>query len=119
MSFSNDAKKLLIVEAKAGKQLNAFTWVDLASPYKDVFETDWSYGEIVEIDAGSNGGTLTIANSLADCQAYAASFYQDFFGGKLYVHLYDGSNPGAFISPDYIESVIAYVWKCLSNRQGE
>ena len=26
MSFSNDAKKLLIVEAKAGKQLNVFTW---------------------------------------------------------------------------------------------
>ena len=26
MSFSNDAKKLLIVEAKAGKQLNIFTW---------------------------------------------------------------------------------------------
>ena len=119
MSFSNDAKKLLIVEAKAGKQLNSFTWVELASPYNEVFQTDWSHGEIVEVDAGSNGGILSKVNSIAECLAAAGSFYQDFFGEKLYIQLDDGSNPGVFISPDYIESVIAYVWKCLSNRQGE
>lgn len=81
-----------------------------------VYSTPFEYGEINELQI--DGVALTKEDSLSDCHSNTLTFYQDFFGGMLYVNLgYD--SPGAFVSPDYTYDVIAYIWKGFSNRQGE
>lgn len=117
MSFSNDAHKLLLFEVRAGKRFHLLTWIDLASPDKDVWYCNWTSGEVVEIK--SDGTALTRKTSLVDCKATDGSYFHDFFASRVYVHLADGKSPAEYISPSYTHNVIAFVWKCYANRQAE
>lgn len=114
MSFASDWVKLLLFEAKPGKQLNAQTWTAESG---GAYYLDLAIGEIVSVE--EDGSALTEASDMADCIATASSFYHDFFAGRLYVHLAAGDAPDSFTSPDYDHDVIAFVWKCFTNRQGE
>lgn len=111
MTYRNDWKKLLIVEIKRGKQLQAATWTHAAP----VYSTPFTYGEVVSLKLNST--FFTREGSVAACIAADNSYYHDFFAGILYVHIVGGLNPGAYVSPNYTYSIIAYTWKCISNRQ--
>ena len=118
MSYGNDANKLLILEACPGKQLSDFSWIQSASPDTEVWRIEaWAFGEIYDLQI--DGISLEKATDFADCSATDDSFYQDFFGKIIYVHIAGGDSPGEFVSPDYVYDVIAYCWRGISNRQGE
>lgn len=115
MSVVEDWKKLLILEACPGKQLQAVTWTDVA--HSDTWRCDFAFGEVSDVKI--DGVSLTREYTFADCDATADSFYHDFFAGLLYVHLTSGDSPGDFVSPDYTYDVVAYVWRCFVNRQAQ
>jgi hypothetical protein len=82
----------------------------------NAYSATLDFREIIEMRA--NGVSLTKVASAALAQATASSFYQDFWGKTIYVHMTDGSDPGAYISgPVYTNSIIAIFLLCFANAQ--
>lgn len=109
-----DSIIITIVEASAD---NTFYVDNFFAEIYPVYYADLDIGEIVEVE--EDGVDLSKQSSSADVLTNASSFYHDFFAGRLYVHLAAGDDPSGFTSPDYNHSVVAFVWKCFSNRQRE
>lgn len=114
MSYANDWEKVILTEIQPGFQLNSSAWAPV--PGEDSYSLPLSFNEIVDLKV--DGESLTKKTSVADVNANPGSWYQDFWGETIYVHLSDGSDPGGYISgPVYDHYVIAYFWLGFCNGQ--
>jgi len=118
MSYANDWEKVILAEIQPGFQLNSAAWAPV--PGEDSYSLSLSFNEIVDLKV--DGVSLTERTSVADVNSNPGSWYQDFWGETIYVHLSDGSDPGGYISgPVYDHYVIAYFWLgfCNGQHQGD
>lgn len=119
MTYHNDWRKVILAEIMAGRELNTLAWTEMVggsggSTYYTTVDTH----EILTVKG--NGVELDKVADASTVQWTSSSWYHDFANNILYVHLADGSDPGAHISgPYYYNSVVIYFQLCFTNRQGE
>jgi hypothetical protein len=114
MSYENDWEKVILAEIQPGLDLNAAAWVPISG--SDAYSLSLSFHEIIDIKV--DGTSLTERTSAADVISNAGSWYQDYWGKTIYVHLSDGSDPGEVLSGGIpVHHVIAYFWLGFVNGQ--
>lgn len=80
------------------------------------YSASLSFHEIVEMQF--DGATLTKTTSLALVMATPGTWWQDYWGGMIYVHTAAGDDPGESISGDiYLHSIVVFFWIGMANAQ--
>ena len=76
---------------------------------------DLDFQEIVDVKF--NGVSLTKTTSAALVTNTLGTWWQDYWGKKLYIHTLTGDDPGEFVSPSYVNSLMVLFWLGFSNVQ--
>ena len=84
-------------------------------PANAIYSCLINFGEIIEVTF--DGVQLLRKYSIADCIVTDSSFYYDFYGSLLHIYAQGLVYPGDWVSPGYVYSIVAFFWKCFSNRQ--
>ena len=115
-----DQDKVILVEVKAGKEIQGLSWTATGG---GSHWCDFTDGEIVAVSELDNTDDTTTdyakVASIASCDSTTSSFYFDYSNQRLYVHTSGDDAPDTQDAGDDKYCMIAYSWLCITNQQDE